>query len=97
MPCVGFAVSILARPVAKRDRRIYPTLLPVWQAELQVHREEVYKCMYARGIGTRSSSLYLEWADYYELSGDAARAMEILQQGVNMLAQPLETVKSAFR
>lgn len=62
-----------------------------------MHPEEVYKCMSARGVGVGSASFYIEWAEFHELSGEPRVAQEILEKGVQMLAQPLEQVRSALK
>ena len=67
------------------------------QASLQVLPEEVYKCMSARGVGIRSAALYTEWAEFHELSGETRRAQEIIEKGIEMLAEPREQLKTALK
>ncbi|XP_022688756.1 mitotic checkpoint serine/threonine-protein kinase BUB1 beta-like [Varroa jacobsoni] len=76
-----------------------PRFVRVWLkfANLQVHPEEVYKCMSARGVGVRSAAFYIEWSNFHEVSGEPRTAQEILEKGVQMLAQPQEQVFSALK
>lgn len=53
--------------------------------------------MSARGVGVRSAAFYIEWSNFHEVSGEPRTAQEILEKGVQMLAQPQEQVFSALK
>ncbi|OQR76900.1 mitotic checkpoint serine/threonine-protein kinase BUB1 beta-like [Tropilaelaps mercedesae] len=89
--------AFISEPDHKYDND--PRFVRVWLkfASLQVHPEEVYKCMSARGVGVGSAAFYVEWANFHELSGEPRVAQEILEKGVQMLAQPLEQLHAALK
>ncbi|XP_061699689.1 mitotic checkpoint serine/threonine-protein kinase BUB1 beta [Syngnathoides biaculeatus] len=58
-----------------------------------LERLDIYRYMKAQGIGTTLASFYIAWAEELENHGDFLKADLIFQEGLKMLAQPLDRLQ----
>uniref|UniRef100_A0A8D0H5Q8 BUB1 mitotic checkpoint serine/threonine kinase n=1 Tax=Sphenodon punctatus TaxID=8508 RepID=A0A8D0H5Q8_SPHPU len=66
-------------------------------AEFISHPGQFFDYMYSQGIGTRSSALYVSWAQQLEMQGNMQHANAIIQKGIHNEAQPTEKLHQQYR
>ena len=85
--------TLLPLPQYRQDRRY----VAVWllYAERCAAPGDVFSFMDGQGVGSRVSALYVEWSRWQEKMGRLEQADALLQRGIDMLAQPQDTLRLA--
>ncbi|XP_041069750.1 mitotic checkpoint serine/threonine-protein kinase BUB1 beta [Carcharodon carcharias] len=58
---------------------------------------EIFDFLKSKGIGVPHAALYVAWAERYELLGNNKKAEAILQEGIQLQAEPLEKLQHHLR
>lgn len=66
-------------------------------AEYNSDLHQFFEFLYNQGIGTKSSYLYMSWAEYLEAQGELQHASAIFQTGIHNEAEPKELLQQQYR
>ncbi|XP_051874357.1 mitotic checkpoint serine/threonine-protein kinase BUB1 beta [Pristis pectinata] len=58
---------------------------------------EVFDFLKSKGIGISHAAFYIAWAERYELLGNSRKAEAVLQEGIQLKAEPLEKLQHHHR
>ncbi|GCB65991.1 mitotic checkpoint serine/threonine-protein kinase BUB1 beta [Scyliorhinus torazame] len=58
---------------------------------------EIFDFLKSKGIGVTHAALYIAWAERYELLGSNRKAEAVLQEGIQLQAEPLEKLQHHLR
>ncbi|XP_039386945.1 mitotic checkpoint serine/threonine-protein kinase BUB1 [Mauremys reevesii] len=58
---------------------------------------QFFDYIYSQGVGTRTSALYIAWAQQLETEGNIQHAGAVLQKGIHNQAEPLENLQEQYR
>lgn len=67
------------------------------QASIVPQKKEVFERMLELGVGRSCALLFTSWSEYLEAIGDTKCAVEVLQRGLYLNAQPVSTLETALR
>ncbi|KAH0503340.1 Mitotic checkpoint serine/threonine-protein kinase BUB1 [Microtus ochrogaster] len=65
-------------------------------AEYNSDLHQFFEFLYNQGIGTKSSPLYIAWADYLEAQGALQHASAVFQRGIQNQAEPKELIEQRY-
>ncbi|XP_052039509.1 mitotic checkpoint serine/threonine-protein kinase BUB1 isoform X2 [Apodemus sylvaticus] len=66
-------------------------------AEYNSDLHQFFEFLYNQGIGTKSSYLYMSWAEHLEAQGELQHASAIFQTGIHNEAEPKELLQQQYR
>uniref|UniRef100_UPI00398F312D mitotic checkpoint serine/threonine-protein kinase BUB1 beta n=1 Tax=Pristiophorus japonicus TaxID=55135 RepID=UPI00398F312D len=58
---------------------------------------EIFDFLKSKGIGVSHATLYIAWAERYELLGNSKKAENVLQEGIHLKAEPPEKLQLHHR
>uniref|UniRef100_A0A674IAC4 BUB1 N-terminal domain-containing protein n=1 Tax=Terrapene triunguis TaxID=2587831 RepID=A0A674IAC4_9SAUR len=58
---------------------------------------QFFDYIYSQGVGTRTSALYIAWAQQLETEGNIQHAGAVLQKGIHNQAEPMENLQEQYR
>lgn len=99
-------LASLLSAVVHKDFPPPPDLLPLftlprptrlaWQADCLPDPGDVFAFLKENGIGQEHALYYIAFATYLEARGGYAKADAVYQQGINMLAAPVDRLRAKF-
>ncbi|KAL8185205.1 UNVERIFIED_CONTAM: hypothetical protein K2H54_042931 [Gekko kuhli] len=57
---------------------------------------QFFDYMYSQGVGTKSSNLYIAWAQQLGMQGNVSHANTVIEKGIHNGAQPLEKLHQLY-
>ncbi|EMP36563.1 Mitotic checkpoint serine/threonine-protein kinase BUB1, partial [Chelonia mydas] len=57
---------------------------------------QFFDYIYSQGVGTRTSALYIAWAQQLETEGNIQHAGAVLQKGIHNQAEPMENLQEQY-
>ncbi|CAM2110784.1 unnamed protein product [Caretta caretta] len=66
-------------------------------AEFISSPSQFFDYIYSQGVGTRTSALYIAWAQQLETEGNIQHAGAVLQKGIHNQAEPMENLQEQYR
>ncbi|XP_077192054.1 mitotic checkpoint serine/threonine-protein kinase BUB1 [Paroedura picta] len=58
---------------------------------------QFYDYMYSQGVGTKSSNLYVAWAQQLGMQGNVSYANTVIEKGIHNGAEPVENLHQLYR
>uniref|UniRef100_A0A8C8S0L1 BUB1 N-terminal domain-containing protein n=1 Tax=Pelusios castaneus TaxID=367368 RepID=A0A8C8S0L1_9SAUR len=66
-------------------------------AEFISSPSQFFDFIYSQGVGTRTSGLYIAWAQQLETEGNMQHAGAVLQKGIHNQAEPVGSLQEQYR